>query len=115
MDPFNERFQAVALPLPASVAKLVREFASDKLNVHPVAQLIKELNFQYKPEENKYDWGIYLCERLEVSASQAQFKTLKEFCLTDFLPSYWSLYSGSFDEGVYEQDYMKKWLEDSDW
>ena len=56
---FRERqdMNAVNLPLPENILTNVKEFASDKLSAHPTAQLIKELEFQYKPEENKYGWG----------------------------------------------------------
>ena len=115
---------AVNLPLPESLLTNVKEFASDKLNAHPTAQLIKDLEFHYKPEENKYGWGVYRPHRLEVSSTSAHFIRPTDtaspgphltFLLTDFLPSYWSNESDTFDRGVYEREYINNWLRDSDW
>ena len=115
---FRERqdMNAVKLPLPENLLTNVKEFASDKLGIHPTAQLIKELEFQYKPEENKYGWGLYRPGRLEVSSNNAHFirpaNTASPgpnltFILTDFLPSYWSNESDTFDRDVYEAELFR--------
>ena len=100
----HQRFRdmnAVNLPLPETLAYSVHEFASDKLGIHPTAHIIKDLRFEYKDEENRYGWGIYKPKRLSITANEAHFKNQKktyELTLTDFLPSYWSLYAHTFDE-----------------
>ena len=89
---------AVNLPLPESLLTIVKEFASDKLNAHPTAQLIKELKFEYKPEEKRNGWSIYKPHRLTVTTAQGYFTQIwisphghianqpfREFILTDFL------------------------------
>ena len=49
--------EAVRFDLPHTAAATIRAYASDKHDPHPTAQLMKELNFEYKAEENKYGWG----------------------------------------------------------
>ena len=63
--------EAVRLDLPPPVIDNIHGFASDKLDTHPAAQLIKELNFEYRPEENRHGRGVYKPERLSISANQA--------------------------------------------
>ena len=53
------------LPLPGNLVAHVREFASDKVGIHPTAEIIKELSFQYKAAT--YAWGIYKPDRVLVT------------------------------------------------
>ena len=53
------------LPLPGNLVAHVREFASDKVGIHPTAEIMKELSFQYKAAT--YAWGIYKPDRVLVT------------------------------------------------
>ena len=53
------------LPLPGNLVAHVREFASDKVGIHPTAEIIKDLSFQYKPATDA--WGIYKPERVVIT------------------------------------------------
>ena len=108
--------EAARLGLPQTIIGHIHNFASDKRDTHPVAQCIKEVDFEYKAEENKYGWGMYKPNRLQVSCKRFIGTSQLEFNLTDFLPSYWSVHESSkFDNRVYDEEYMNNWLADSDW
>ena len=51
--------EAAKFGLPHTIIDHIHDFASDKLETHPLAHCIKELKFEYKTEENKYGWGVY--------------------------------------------------------
>ena len=50
---------------PPEVSEVVSSF---KMGVHPVARLIKDLTFEYRPEVNRTGPGIYWGARLAVTA-----------------------------------------------
>ena len=86
------------LPLPDNILNNVKEFSSDRVGIHPTAQLMKDLSFEYKPEENRYGWGIYRPHRLTVTTAEGHFtentvfpqrrisrQSFREFILANFL------------------------------
>jgi hypothetical protein len=85
------------LPLPDNILNNVKEFSSDKVGIHPTAQLMKNLSFEYKPEEARIGWSIYRAERLRVTTKQGHFtentvfphrrisrQSFREFILANF-------------------------------
>ena len=85
------------LPLPENILNHVREFSSDKMGIHPSTKLIKDLSFEYKPEEARIGWSIYRAERLKVTTKQGHFtentvfpqrrisrQSFREFILANF-------------------------------
>ena len=98
--------------LPADVITNIKAFASDKLPPTPTAKLIKTLQFEYK--DTIYDNDIYRPHRLEVTAAEGRFDFLdqsepagsrinlvysetRELIISNFLPSYWSIYANTID------------------
>ena len=98
--------------LPRDVITNIKAFASDKLPPSPTAKLIKTLQFEYK--DTTYDNDIYRPHRLEVTAAEGRFDFLdqsepagsrinlvysetREFIISNFLPSYWSIYANTID------------------
>ena len=86
------------LPLPENILNHVREYSSDRVGIHPTAQIMKDLSFEYKPEENRIGWGIYRPQRLTVTTNQGHFTentvfpqrrimqiSFREFILANFL------------------------------
>ena len=86
------------LPLPDNILNHVKEFSSDRVGIHPTAQIMKDLSFEYKPEEKRIGWSIYRPHRLTVTTAQGYFtqiwnlphghianQSFREFILTDFL------------------------------
>ena len=100
--------------LPKDVLKTIRGYASDKYEPSPTAQLIKTLNFEYKETSN--EGSVYHPYRLEVTATDGHFNCIKfTYCpltaeiwsipgrwyiISDFLPSYWSLYANTMDRNI---------------
>ena len=48
----------VRLDLSHPAVDIIHAFAPDKLEAHPAAQPNRELNFEHKPEGNKYVWNV---------------------------------------------------------
>ena len=69
----SQQKSAMELPLPENILNHVREFSSDRVGIHPTAKIIKDLSFEYMPEENKYGWGIFKPRRLTVTTAQGYF------------------------------------------
>ena len=106
--------------LPADVISNIKAYASDKLPPSPTAKLIKTLQFEYK--DTTYDNDIFRPYRLEVTASDGRYfgkkfmggllesywsidnphtmflvSAKREYIISDFLPSYWSIYADTID------------------
>ena len=65
-------------PLPKDVKQIVREYASDRVGIHPAAQLVKALEFSYAPEQTM---PVYKPIRKTVCFPNG---CLQEFYLQDF-------------------------------
>ena len=101
--------------LPAEINKLIREYATDKLQPSPTALLLKDLRFNYLPATvHPVYWPLRLCVEITNTDPFVRFLRLREYMfwqgnrrrrqymLHDFLPSYWSEYANTYDSKVYE-------------
>ena len=97
MARFQQEKSAMELSLPHNILNHVKEFSSDKVGIHPTAELMKDLSFEYKPEEPRIGWSIYRAERLRVTTKQGHFtentvfpqrrisrQSFREFILANF-------------------------------
>ena len=92
------------LQLPHEIKPMIREYASDRIGIHPVAQLVKALEFSYAPEQTM---PVYKPIRKTVCFPNG---CLQEFYLQDFFPSFWS--NTTFDQGAMDPAYQRAWLAD---
>ena len=94
------------LHLPHEIKPMIREYASDRIGIHPVAQLVKALEFSYAPEQTM---PVYKPIRKTVCFPDGH---LQEFYLTDFFPSSWSCMRDSpFQRWAMDPSYQKAWLD----
>ena len=93
--------------LPKDVLNTIRGYASDTYKPSPTAQLIKTLEYEYKPTSN--NGGVFRPYRLEVTATDGHFNLNKyyisstperNYIISDLLPSYWSFYANTMDRNI---------------